>query len=236
MGVPDEDAFGGPVAQQDDPFAGDLWQGGTDDDGTFEGEPTPGLPTLTPEQQEAEARAYREHHGEPEPESAAEPAPEPLAQQERLREIAEREKAEAAAREAAETVQAAAEEATAELPVGGDVQDADGPEISDAPKQDSGKTKKRRYYVLRVVDKGRFEQVTWYEDSKGKICDRAAKGAKPQHIVFAHGAEEALRVGYQALGAPTEGARLVAVAALHFQPKTVAPAPVQPARVRLSIS
>lgn len=103
-------------------------------------------------------------------------------------------------------------------------------------KDKSGKTTKRRYIILRVLDNGKFEQVTWYEKD-GQMLARRESGAKVQRVLLARTTQHALEQGYIAVGEPSGGATLVAVAALHFQPKRVRPkADERPRRVRLDIS
>lgn len=120
------------------------------------------------------------------------------------------------------------------------VQQAD-PDDDDAAepeevKDKSGKTTKRRYVILRVTDTGKFEQVSWYEKD-GKMLTSREPGAKRQRVLLARTTQHALEQGYIAVGQPQEGASLVAVAALHFQPKRVRPkAEERPRRVRLDIS
>jgi hypothetical protein len=114
------------------------------------------------------------------------------------------------------------------------------PEPEDAPPPEEKKDKNdkvtmRRYYIMRVAGPGKFEQVFWYE-LDGKMVSKGTPGCKRQTVCLSRGAEGALKVGFAALGAPQDGVKLVAVAALHFQPKTIRPAPVVPQRVRLEIS
>lgn len=144
------------------------------------------------------------------PQEAQEPAPEPVA-------------AEAPAPEA----QAPEEDAPEPE------EDAPVPEETTSP---SGKTTHRRYVVLQATETGRFEQLAWYEDKSGKMVSRGTSGAKRQTVALSRGTDDALKVGYLALGSPPEGVTLVAVAALHFQPRRVRPKPPEPSRTRLEIS
>jgi hypothetical protein len=96
--------------------------------------------------------------------------------------------------------------------------------------------KGRRYVILRVVGPDKFERLSWYEDSNGKFVGRSVAGARRHTIVFAHSNADALKKGYLALGAPEEGVHLVAVAAMHFQPRKVHPRAPVPAKTRLEIS
>lgn len=209
-----------------------------------------GVPRLTPEQAKEEARRYREEHGE------GEYAPQKV--QERLRAIAEREAAEKAAREAHDDVpppEPVGEPEGDPTPPSSDdsptasVSEPSSPPGTDEPELDSeeeqapepeettdssGKTTKRKYYILRPTGPGKFEQVSWYEKD-GKIVAKGTTGAKRQAVALARGAEDALKIGFVASGAPQDGITLVAVAALHFQPKPIKPRPPEPSRVRLQI-
>lgn len=103
------------------------------------------------------------------------------------------------------------------------------------PTNERGKVTHRRYYVLRATDAGRFEQLSWHEKD-GKMVPRGTHGAKRQWVALARGADDALKIGYAALGAPLDGVKIVAVAALHFQVRTVKPKVPEPSRARLEIS
>lgn len=136
----------------------------------------------------------------------------------------------AAAPAAAETpalpTQAAAEESSAD------------PE--DAPPPDEKKDKRdrvthRRYTILQVLGPDEFKRVSWYEDKDGKMVARG-NGAKRQRIALARDGEQALAIGYAALGSPEKGVTLVAVAVSLFQPKTVQPDEPEPAKRKLKIS
>jgi hypothetical protein len=113
------------------------------------------------------------------------------------------------------------------------------PEDAPLPKETTdkaGKVTKRLYLVYRVAAPGKLEQVFWYEDAKGNMTSKKTPGSKRQSVCVVRSAQDALKIGYAALGSPDEGVKLVAVAALHFQEKTVAPAPIIPTRVRLEIT
>jgi hypothetical protein len=101
-----------------------------------------------------------------------------------------------------------------------------------AKKKDSGF---RRYLLFTPTGAGKFSEVTWYQNAKGQIVEKGTEGAKKTSSVRARGQEEALRVGYAALGSPPEGAKLVAVAENYWAVKHVAPAEVVPARVKIDI-
>jgi hypothetical protein len=108
------------------------------------------------------------------------------------------------------------------------------------PTDSRGRTTKRRYYILGIDGPGKFHQLSWYEDGdakpgEGKLVERGTPNAKKQSVRLARDPDDALAFGYAVLGAPPEGIRLIAVAALHFQPKMVKPKPVVPTRTRLQI-
>lgn len=217
---------------------------------------------------EAATQAAKTEAAAPEPE----PVAEPMEQQAKLREIAEREAAEAAKAAAepapeasvpaeavpeapapvAESEPPAAEpEAAAPAPSvpedppaaevssppsateGGESEDAPPPE---EPKNEKGKTTHRRYYVMKVTDTGKYERVAWYEDKAGKMVAKGTAGAKRQTVALSRGTEDALKIGYIAVGSPVDGATLVAVAALHFQERRVRPKAPEPSKARLEIS
>ncbi len=114
-----------------------------------------------------------------------------------------------------------------------------GDEVAEPPeevKDEAGKVTKRRYYILRQDDADKFTKLAWYEDKDGKMTTKGAPGSKKQTVALARTTDEALKIGFAAAGAPTDGITLIPVAALHFQPKKVRPAPPEPSRVRLQIS
>ena len=94
----------------------------------------------------------------------------------------------------------------------------------------------RRYVVLRVDGPGKFSQVSWHENSKGKMVASNAPGAKRQTVVLSRTATDALRAGFVAVGSPENGVTLIAVAAVYFQPRRLKLKPPEPSRVRLDIS
>jgi hypothetical protein len=89
---------------------------------------------------------------------------------------------------------------------------------------------------LRVDGPGKFTQVHWYEDDKGKMLTKREPGSKRQTVALCKNAEDALKIGFAACGGPQDGVNLVATAALHFQPKVVKPLPPEPSKQRLQIS
>ena len=104
------------------------------------------------------------------------------------------------------------------------------------PKDKAGRTTKRRYLLLRVDGDNKFSRLTWHENKGGELATSRSDGARRQTVVLAKDAEDALRFGYLASGAPPKGITLVPVAVQNFQPRTVAPIPPEPAKVRLRIS
>lgn len=114
---------------------------------------------------------------------------------------------------------------------------AENPEEAPLPEErkSGDKVTHRRYYVFQLTEPGVFKQVTWWQDADGKMVPRGTPGSKRQGVALARGAEDALKIGHAALGSPTEKVTLVAVAALHFQPKPVAPDVPPPSRTRLKI-
>lgn len=290
-----EDVFGGSEIGEDDPFAGTDF-GDFDQPAPAaapapaeqrpapeaaptseppvvdkEGNPVAGaaLPTLTPEQQAAEAARYRQEHGEPEPARS-----DPEEQQARLRAIHEREAQEKAQAEtapptpqagaiedapAAEQPQEAAQEAEEAAPApepirpplepeadaipaepaGATGEDEPATEEGDASvpaekKDKTGRVTHRRYLILRPEGNGKYTEVVWYENSKGEMVEKGARGAKRQKYALARGQEEALKIGYAAMGAPAR-ATIVAVALSAFQSKVVEPETPKPSAIRLKI-
>jgi hypothetical protein len=112
-------------------------------------------------------------------------------------------------------------------------------ENGDAPmpvetRDKAGRTMKRRYILLRV-EGDKFSRLIWHEDKAGNLVSSRG-GGRRQTVVLAKDADDAIRFGYLAAGAPPKGIQLVAVAVQNFQPRTVAPIPPEPAKVRLRIS
>jgi hypothetical protein len=104
-------------------------------------------------------------------------------------------------------------------------------------KDRAGRTNRRRYILLRVdADGDKFTRLTWYEDKQRNVVSRNTTGAKRQTVVLARDADDAIRFGFVAAGAPAKGIQLVAVAAQNFQPRMVAPVPPEPQKIRLRIS
>jgi hypothetical protein len=104
------------------------------------------------------------------------------------------------------------------------------------PKDKAGRTTKRRYLLLRVDGDGKFSRLSWHENRRGELVTSKAEGARRQTVVLAKDAEDALRFGFLASGAPPKGITMVPVAVQNFQPRTVAPIPPEPAKIRLRIS
>lgn len=103
-----------------------------------------------------------------------------------------------------------------------------------APQEKEGGTK-RQYKLFTPDGPGKFSEVSWHEKA-GKVVEKGTAGAKKQTVVLARGQEDALSHGFAVLGAPQDGASLIAVAATYWQVKRVDPDPVQPIRQRLRIS
>jgi hypothetical protein len=110
-----------------------------------EGDVPIGLPTLTPEQQAAEAQRYREEHGEPEP-----PDPTPA--------------------EADGTTGSTTDEAAVE-PVA--TEDGDAP-MPQETKDKRGRVTHRRYVILRAEDDTHYVQLDWHEKD-GKLVRSGGK-------------------------------------------------------------
>lgn len=100
-------------------------------------------------------------------------------------------------------------------------------------KDKGGRVTHRNYLILRVEGGGRYSEVSWYEKG-GDIVPQGTAGSKRQKYALARGQEDALKVGYAALGAPPR-AHIVAVAVSSFQPKIVEPEAPRPERARLKI-
>lgn len=97
-------------------------------------------------------------------------------------------------------------------------------------------TKTHRKYVLLAPDgEGKFTQVSWYEDKKGEMVAKGTASAKKQNVCLASGQDQALGIGWRALGCPENGCALVAVAAGYFQIRNVGPDREPPKNPRLKI-
>jgi hypothetical protein len=104
-----------------------------------------------------------------------------------------------------------------------------------APRQQG--TSARGYIVLKVDSPGKFSQVSWFEDpDTGKMVAEGTVGAKRQTVVQARFRNDALKIGYLAVGSPPDGVTLIAVAATAFLPRKVRPKPPEPSKTRLDIS
>lgn len=139
---------------------------------------------------------------------------------------------------------AAAAPAVAEIPAAAPATEAVVEESSADPEDAAPPAEKkdkrdrvthRRYTILQVLGPDDFKRVSWYEDKDGKMVARG-NGAKRQRIALARDGEQALAIGYAALGSPEKGVTLVAVAVSLFQPKTVQPDEPEPAKRKLKIS
>lgn len=208
-------------------------------------EPQPsGLPEMTEEERAENARAYREAHGE------GEYAPQPRGEEAAMEADAATAHS-TAMDEAyvpppqdepdptGGTTEAAAPDASTEAsgdaaaPAEGLVATADPAPPASAPpappttaSQSGDGTKKRttsrKYVILKVVGPGKFEQVSWIVNREGKVVPEMVEGqTRRVAVANARGTEDALKVGYQALGAPAQGVKLIAVAAAYFKVQSV---------------
>jgi hypothetical protein len=103
-------------------------------------------------------------------------------------------------------------------------------------KNNAGKVVKRRYVVLQVDGPGKFSQIAWHVDKAGKIVAKGTPGARRQTVALARGTDEALKIGYAAVGSPAKGVTLIACAQLHFQPRKIEPIEPEPEKQRLKIT
>jgi hypothetical protein len=103
-------------------------------------------------------------------------------------------------------------------------------------RNEKGETIKRPYLIFTPDgEDGLWREVHWYEDSKGRIVAAGTKGAKKQRMCVVRGQEEALRVGFRALGEPEDGCDIVAVAANYFRLRHIEPEVENQPKVRLKI-
>lgn len=102
-------------------------------------------------------------------------------------------------------------------------------------KDKKGVVTHRPYVILTPDGEGKWREVHWWVDKGDKMVKKGTPGAKRQRLCSARGQEEALAVGYNALGSPDGGVKLVAIAETYFQPKQVEPDPVPVTRQRLKI-
>lgn len=98
-----------------------------------------------------------------------------------------------------------------------------------------GETVRRPYLIFVPDGKGKWREVTWWEAEDGKMVPQGTNGAKKQRTCVVRGQEEALRIGYRALGSPPEGIGIVAVAANYFRLRQVEPDVEPQPRQRLKI-
>lgn len=100
-------------------------------------------------------------------------------------------------------------------------------------KDKSGAITHRRYVILTPEANGKHKEVSWYEDKTGKMVKKGTPGSRKQAVALATGQDQALGIGYQALGSPEGGVSLRAVAltywgeVVHVEPED------QPIRQRL---
>jgi hypothetical protein len=174
--------------------------------------------------------------------------------QARLRAIAEREQAEHDTTDASEAAEAESARAFAEntpdeftppttpAASGGQIEpdaqpasvDDDGIEAPAEKKDAKGRVTHRRYLILKPDGSGKYSEISWHVDKDGRMVAAGTKGAKKQKHALARGQEDALKIGYAAVGAPPR-VTLIAVAESQFQPKTVEPEAPRPERARLKI-
>lgn len=196
--------------------------------------PLPAGTHASPAAAEADAAAYRARVGEPEPAQAPERfTPVPAAEQ-------------APAAPPAPVEQTAAVVETPP-PVERPVDPAPGTAVEAPPEAQAVETPEqadaeaptakglRKYVILQVDGPGKFSQVFWYVNDKGAMVPKGPN-TRRQGIALVNGQEQALKIGYMAVGSPPDGASFVATAALYFVVKKVKPKPPEPSRQRLSIS
>lgn len=112
------------------------------------------------------------------------------------------------------------------------------PDVADPPAEvqnDAGAVTHRRYVLLTPSGNGAFKEVHWLEDEKGKMVAKGTPGAKKQTRALARGQEDALDIGFRAMGSPEDGCKVVAVAETYFQIRHVQPDPDPPVRRKLVI-
>lgn len=125
-------------------------------------------------------------------------------------------------------------EKPAEKPAAVDSEPPLAPEPEEVSK--GGKVMKRKYLIFAPNGIDSFKRVHWYVNRDGAMCRRGDPGARKQVIALARDNEVALKIGYAAVGAPQDGASLVAVAEASFRVRNVEPDTPQPTRQRLKIS
>lgn len=109
----------------------------------------------------------------------------------------------------------------------------DGEKFAPVPeelKDKSGAITHRRYIILTPEgSQGKHKEVSWYENKAGEMVKKGTPGAKKQSVALARGQEDALAIGYRAMGEPDGGVPLRAVAytywgeLVHVEPKYDAP-------------
>lgn len=112
--------------------------------------------------------------------------------------------------------------------------DGDGIESPEELKDKKGRVTHRRYLILQPDGSGKYTEVHWHVDKDGRMVAAGTKGAKKQKHALSRGQEDALKIGYAAVGAPPR-VTLIAVAESQFQPKTIEPEAPRPERARLKI-
>lgn len=109
----------------------------------------------------------------------------------------------------------------------------DGAPAPTEQKDGKGVVTHRNYLILTPDGDGVWREVHWYVDKDDKMVKKGTAGAKKQRLALCRGQEDALSIGYAALGEPDGGAKLVAIAETYFQPKHVEPEAPQPKRQKL---
>jgi hypothetical protein len=197
--------------------------------------PAPAPSHSSPEAAARDAALYRERTGEPAPAEAL-----PITPAAETAHVGDRDPSDDEAaremdqREAASDAEQAGRD-DERLPVTApddEPPDADPPE---EPVNSGGKTTGRKYVILRVDGPGKFSQVSWYVDHDGNMVPKGPNTKRQSVALSKAGPATALGIGYRACGSPPAGITLIAVAALHFQPKSVKPKPMAPERQRLQI-
>jgi hypothetical protein len=196
------------------------------------------------EQAEADAKAaesaagFAAEHAEPDPTPLAESAGPtdlldvtPAAELELAKQRAERE-----AQVVAEPIRPLLEGDAPVAPIPADESqpEGDGIETPDELKDKKGRVTHRRYLILQPDGNGKYTEIHWWIDKDGRLVPQGTKGAKKQKHALSRGQEDALKIGYHAVGCPPR-VTLIAVAESQFQPKTIEPDQPRPERTRLKI-
>lgn len=87
--------------------------------------------------------------------------------------------------------------------------------VPEEKKNEKGVVTHRRYVLLLPEGNGKHKEVSWWEKD-GKMVKKGTAGAKKQSVCLALGQEEALGVGYRAMGEPEGGVGLRAVSLTYW--------------------